>query len=335
MKKDTVKKILDYYFCNRKYDRDIRKALRLFFSKEDITPENNLDVNEFDEGSFNEWFIYDYRLEKGDLVIEDFCSRNPLGLDKKKLKVYKELCKNIYGIWKVNRVIKGLGMELINKKSGNKYNVKEYKGSFSIKKGDYLFGRVAKLGDHYELVGANPQVVPKEYANDKFKMFIKETDRLNLKTVRDYHLQKRRELLEGFQKRIYSDGKCLCSVCGKKKKMASHGVNSKTGEPLVLCMDCNLEMLAERQGISKAEALKRRKRIFAVTNLFRDIKIEEYFLIKDKKEFDSLEEANKVLERIINTWNSITQEKRKSFDSINDNKLKSIFQKIKVDFKDI
>jgi len=125
-------------------------------------------------------------------------------------------------------------------------------------------------------------------------------------------------------------GRCICDICGKKGKLGGSLINEKTNEVLVACYNCTLRVSAEREGITKKEAERRRKRMFGVSYLFQEEKFKEYITAKGKKRFSSLEEANKVLAKVQNAWNNLTTEQRKSFEEKEDTELRKIYKNIKV-----
>lgn len=79
-----------------------------------------------------------------------------------------------------------------------------------------------------------------------------------------------------------SGPKCICDICGKKGKLGAFLVDRLSGEPLVICNQCDLKISAEREGISEKEAARRRKRRFAVQYLFQETKMADYFAQKNK-----------------------------------------------------
>jgi len=131
--------------------------------------------------------------------------------------------------------------------------------------------------------------------------------------------------------KLLDGGRCICDVCGKKKKMGGIRINKKAKRVVVICCDCNLEILAERDGITKKEAERRRKKMFAVSYIFQGEKMKEYLAVKGKKNFDSLEEANRVLKKIMDAWNSnLTIKQRKAFEEKEEDELREVFKSIKV-----
>jgi hypothetical protein len=142
-------------------------------------------------------------------------------------------------------------------------------------------------------------------------------------------------LQEEFQKKLVDTPRgprCICDMCGRKGKIGAFSFDTFSAKPLVICYRCDLQVIAERDGISVKEAERRRKRRFAVQDLFQEMKMAQYFASKNIERFDSLEEANRVLDRITTAWNSLTTEERKSFDEKDDKELHKIYKKIEVDF---
>jgi len=139
---------------------------------------------------------------------------------------------------------------------------------------------------------------------------------------------------ESLKGKILDEGRCICAICKREGKFGAISFDKKTGEPSVLCLDCDLEIIAQRDGITKKEAKKRHKRALDVFHLFHSMKVNEYLEEKSRKEFLSITEANKVLERIKNAWNSFSPEERRGFDEKSDQELNKLFNNVKIDFPD-
>ncbi|HEY4687542.1 MAG TPA: hypothetical protein VIH20_04980 [Candidatus Subteraquimicrobiales bacterium] len=110
---------------------------------------------------------------------------------------------------------------------------------------------------------------------------------------------------EEFQNKIVdtpSGSKCICDLCGEKRKIGALSFDRVTNKPLIICYDCTLEISAEREGITKKEAEKRRKRMFGVGYLFNEVKMAEYLEQKGKKEFTSLEEQRLLEKKLENIY---------------------------------
>ena len=113
--------------------------------------------------------------------------------------------------------------------------------------------------------------------------------------------------LKNFKGKFKDDGLCECGMCGKTNKYA--GVlnpmsTNPAHPPTILCIDCMMSVEAHRQGISKQEALKRRKKMFAVTRIYQDVMSNRYLQACNKKSFDSLDEVRKAMNIALNYWNS-------------------------------
>lgn len=136
-----------------------------------------------------------------------------------------------------------------------------------------------------------------------------------------------------FEGKMLDGGKCICDICGKTKKMG--GLFEPTSpNPKIVCVDCMVRATAEEHGLTPKEAKRRRERMFASSNLFVKLKMEDYSKLKSK--IDSIEEANKALEPIMDFWNNrFTTKQRKSFEKMSNEELEKIYRNIKIDFSDL
>ncbi|MFH1958350.1 MAG: hypothetical protein ABIJ15_07745 [bacterium] len=335
MKEGTIAKVRSYYFGEKQFKEDLDRALKEFFNLGDIGQGTELKMKGRDEEQLNEWFIFDFRLRNGKTLLQDFYERNPLILSNEEMYIYRVLQNAEYGLWKVLKVERDKGLELENLKSGNRYFVSEKLGTHGVSRGDYFIARVANIEGRYELVGANPSIIPAGSLMNRDKKFFIKAKRLNPKIFRDYYLARKEKFTAGIKRlkpQILDNGKCVCSVCGREGKIGATRINPETDEPEILCFDCNLKLMAEHRGMTKEQALAEREKMFADFYLFKDIKLEEYLLKKKKKDFDSVEEVNKAMERITAGWNALTLKKKKSFDKLGKKELEKIFRQIKVDF---
>ncbi len=116
--------------------------------------------DEIEASLFNEWFVYDFKFKNGATPLEDFYQRNPENLDDKDLEVYKTLQENRYSFFKVEKNILGEGLVLKDITTGKVYQVREYAATFHLKEGQVFPTRVAKVIDHYEMVGSPPPIPP-------------------------------------------------------------------------------------------------------------------------------------------------------------------------------
>lgn len=153
MKPGAIRKIFNYYYHNPAYQSQLEKALRDFFNIGSKTA--FFAADEAAKPYFNEWLTYDFKLANGKTLLEDFYERNPYNLSPIERQAYKDLMTNEYGAFEVLKVEQGQGLELLSLQTAKKYYVNEFRATFQLKPGAVIFNRVAKTGDHYELVGAD------------------------------------------------------------------------------------------------------------------------------------------------------------------------------------
>lgn len=153
MKPGAIVKILNYYHNNPRYKGEIEKAVRNFFNIGEKAAIFAVDGQA--EPYFNEWLIFNFKLTNGKTLLEEFYERNPYNLSPIDRQAYKYLMTNEYGAFEVLSVDQGCGMELLSLQTAKKYYVHEFKATFQSKSGLIFFNRVAKIGDHFELVGAD------------------------------------------------------------------------------------------------------------------------------------------------------------------------------------
>jgi len=187
---------LDYYFSQPQFQKDIKRALSEFF---DLAPQSKIDESKIDlaeeTGLFNEWFVYDFKLSNGRTPLGDFYLTNPDNLDATRLQVYKDLQDNCYGFYKVKEVRLGEGLLLENLQTGRVYWVKECLLTFSVSAEQVFPGRVAKVGGHYELVSANPPLLPIKMSQSLERTYRRSKEDWNPKVIWDYFFREERETI--------------------------------------------------------------------------------------------------------------------------------------------
>lgn len=153
MKTGTIENIFSYYLGNKKFRAEIERAEREFFglNNEAVFLSAEAQAKEF----FMEWLVFDFKLASGRSLLEDYYYLNPYKQPLYEMQVYRYLQNNVYGLLEVEKVDLGAGLELLILNTGKKYYVREYSATFDLQKGNIFFGRVAFVGDHYELAGAN------------------------------------------------------------------------------------------------------------------------------------------------------------------------------------
>lgn len=153
--KGSISRVYEYYFRAPEYRREIMRALREFFDRPDLDKSASLEVSEQGEGFFNEWFLFDFVLESGRTVLEEFISCNPLALNETEMDLYRNLRENTYGIFEVLAVERGRGLTLKDLQTGTQWAVQEVRATYDVEPGSVFLGRVGNVGGRYELVGAN------------------------------------------------------------------------------------------------------------------------------------------------------------------------------------
>lgn len=137
-----------------------------------------------------------------------------------------------------------------------------------------------------------------------------------------------------FEDKILDGGKCICDICGKTKKMGGL-FDPKSPAPKIVCVDCMVRTTAEDHDLTIKEAKHHRKRMFASSNLFIKLKMEDYSKLKGE-EVESIEEANMILNPIMDYWNNkLTIKQRKAFEQMNDEELEKAYRKITIDFSSL
>ncbi|MDP2950956.1 MAG: hypothetical protein Q8N55_01085 [bacterium] len=154
MEKGTIKKILDYYLSKQFQDETMR-ATKEFFNQPSLAPGGELRLEEGDIPLFEEWFLFDYKMRNGKTPLEDFFEQNPLCLPVACLQIYRDLRENYYGPYVVLEVRRGEALTLKHLQTNKVFEVRECVATFGVRVGMIFFSRVAKVADHYELIGAN------------------------------------------------------------------------------------------------------------------------------------------------------------------------------------
>jgi hypothetical protein len=134
--------------------------------------------------------------------------------------------------------------------------------------------------------------------------------------------------LEG---KIKDGGKCVCDVCGKTARMGGL-LDPSSANPLVACYDCMMKISAKQQGISVAEAKKRREKMFKASNLFPQIKVEEFFELAGERASGGIGELNEVARYTMNVWNAFDKDTIDKFEAMAEDELREIYGKVKMNF---
>lgn len=153
MKADTIGKIFSYYLNNEEFSSEIERAKNEFF---DIKRGNFLiTVDSKYMPLFMEYLAFDFKLKNGQSLIEHYYSKNPQKLPAYKLRVYKDLLENVFGLLEAKKINLGKSLEVLMLNTGKSYLVYEHNATYDLKPGHIFFGRVAKINNVYKLVGSD------------------------------------------------------------------------------------------------------------------------------------------------------------------------------------
>lgn len=186
-----IKKLLDYYAGDKEFFSEISRGVKEFFGIRD--GKKSLETDEREMGLLNEWLVYDFVLKNGKSLLQDFYDRNPLKLADEELSEYKDLQTSEYGMFEVLKVEIGRGLRILNLQNNNNYYAHEFKATFAIEEGYVFLGRVGKIKDCWELVGADPFVWGTEFDEAAKKEISAVKEKLTPKIARDVFLGKRDE----------------------------------------------------------------------------------------------------------------------------------------------
>jgi len=178
IQKGTIRKMGQYYRNNSEYAHEILRGLKEFYGKES---------GDNDEPLFNEWMMYDFRFSDGKGMLEKFYNENPLEIPLYRREIYSTLTENYYGFFEVLEVRRFQGLSLKRLSDGKTFSVSEMSATMDLDIGDVFITRVAKITDHYELVGCDTKVIKSSQTKSKKArdLFFKTTLSLKMETPKD------------------------------------------------------------------------------------------------------------------------------------------------------
>lgn len=160
LKHGTINRLHDFYFNEPAYEKDVVRSMREFFDRPHLTQGQAVSGTEESVGFYNEWFMYDFMLRDKVSVLKHFAETNPLTLLPEEIAVYKDLLDNRFGLFEIISVIPLQSMKLLFVTTGKIFTVIEFSATMDAQVGWGIFARVARVGDHYEMVGADCMTVP-------------------------------------------------------------------------------------------------------------------------------------------------------------------------------
>ncbi len=339
---NSIQKLLNHY-SKPEFKNELLNAIKTFFNAPDLGPEKKLEATDREMDMFNEWFVFDFLLNNKRGLLQDFYEENPYNQKFEKLQIYKDLQENIFSTFEISKIDPEKGAYLKDLRSEKEYFVEKDLIIFKILEGDIIFTRIVKINNRYEMISNKETTLlfPPFAKKEVLKILPDTKEKLTPKTLRDMQKQFEKigepseEVKKTFKKKILDDQKCLCDICKQEKKIGAFSHNRLTGEPMVFCYDCNLELLAKREGVTKEVIEERRKRMFKIGYIFQEEKSKEYLELKNKEKFDSTEEKTKIAEQILATWNTLSIEDKKALEQKDEKELKKIYKQIPVDFSNL
>lgn len=189
MEKGMIQKILKYFFEN--HSEEVLPAMKEFFNDDKIDRGGSLNIqNDREESLFMEWITFDYRLKNGSSLIDNFISKNPLGMSKNELKIYNDLQTNKYGFFEIIKVKRDSYLDLEFLQSGKIYRVSEKMGTHNAHPKTTMMCRVSNVGDHWEIVGSDPIGFPIHHTERMKKLIRKDKTKYTPKETRELLIQK-------------------------------------------------------------------------------------------------------------------------------------------------
>jgi len=172
IQKGTIRKMGQYYRNDPKYKEEILCGVIEFYGEKNI--------NDIDQPLFNEWMMYDFKFSDSKGMLKKFYEENPMGIPLYRREIYRSLMENYYGLFEVLDVKKFQSLLLRRVSDKKIFNVSEISATLDLEIGDIFVTRVAKVIDHYELVGCDTQVIKlSETKNKKERdIFIKRVSSL-------------------------------------------------------------------------------------------------------------------------------------------------------------
>jgi len=157
LKKGTISRVGCFYLKTPEYKDDVIRAIGEFF-KDSIYKQTRASLlfrTPQEEEFFNEWFLYDFRFSDNKGMLEKYYYENPENLPEYRRAIYKDLMENYFGLYEVLEIRPFTGLKIKRLEDSKVFDVYEMSLTTQVEVGDLFFGRVASVGDRYELVGSD------------------------------------------------------------------------------------------------------------------------------------------------------------------------------------
>lgn len=170
--KGSIRNIIDYFSQEPSFARAMEEALCDFFDVQSLEEVGGLVPSKITYEFFNEWLVFDCRLNSGRTVLEEY-----LFIHKNRLsREYKNLYTNLiltqhYSLFRIDEVQLDKAIKVTDSLSDKSYIIRERKATREAIVGNYSFCRIANAQGYYEIVSAdgfqvNPEALPLKIIKD-------------------------------------------------------------------------------------------------------------------------------------------------------------------------
>lgn len=181
--KGLVQKILQKFY-SEKHLKEFQRACKEFFNSRDVEACTECLSEQPDvEGWFNEWLLFDFQLNNGQSILENFVARHGNSISKNELEDVNALINSFFGLFEVLRIDRNKGLRLKSLQTGEEYEVKERSATHQLAQGHLMFARIVQMGDQCELANANTISIPMKLGNRLRKSFLNSSEVLSPKYV--------------------------------------------------------------------------------------------------------------------------------------------------------
>lgn len=183
MLKIRLRNVIDY--ANRDHFL-MRKAVDEFFGKKIPDPNHE----SFDEISslFNEWLIFDFRLDSSRNWLAEYYLKNPDALSQDQMVELKQIIQTQkFGMFEIEKIVRGVFLDVYGLFDGKMYKVWDQALSSNIPGKGSFWNRVAMVDEKWIFVGSNPLFFPITHTPRMRKILLRESgqEKPTAKTVRD------------------------------------------------------------------------------------------------------------------------------------------------------
>ena len=150
---NELRKRLLSFSLKERYRKDYERACRLFLREPLKSPQVMDEDGKNKYGFFIDWFIHDYRLQKGLTIIDEFYQDKKAKLSEKENLLLKYEMGSYLSLYEVVSVTPEEGLRLKDLFTGEEMDVFEVSGTRALVKWDVIFTRVIRMGPVNKLSG--------------------------------------------------------------------------------------------------------------------------------------------------------------------------------------